>query len=382
MTNSIDIPAALGLPPLPSSSPDTIAALMWAREVLQKHQKTLYSVQDPKGIDELKVVKIGGVDQCLQIRGRNKDNPVLLWLHGGPGGSVIGAGFDVVQRPWEDYFTVVLWDQRQTGKSYYSMSEESEPLTVQRFVEDTTEVMQYVRESMQVDKMFIVGASWGTTLGMHMVKRHPDWVHAYVGIGQVVNSIDAERVLYDRLLGHAKEQNENKLLKTLEDMIKFWEVESPERERAYIDNSQLVRRELSRLAGEAAARYLPYDTLMQAIALNKTISPEITFTDIKNSILGDPSAIIAPDDRSFAKSILDGDLRKDLGLSFDAPIFLFTGRHDWQTPVSLSDEWFDEISAPHKELVHFEESSHTVINEEPGKFLVSLVNKVLPFAEQ
>ena len=113
---NIDLSTALGIPPLPSHSPDTIAALLWAREVLQKHLTTTYAVKDPKGIEELKPVKIGGVDQWLHIRGRNRNNPVLLYLHGGPGAPNIGF-FDAIQRPWEDYFTVVQWDQRQTGKS-------------------------------------------------------------------------------------------------------------------------------------------------------------------------------------------------------------------------------------------------------------------------
>ena len=381
MTQPINIPAGLGLPPLPSSSPDTIAALMWIREVLQEHQKTLYAVQDPKGIDELKPVKIGGVDQWLQIRGRNRNNPVLLWLHGGPGGAIIGAGTDALMRPWEDYFTIVLWDQRQTGKSYYPADDENSPLTVQQFVDDTEEVMHYIRAFMQVEKMFVIGASWGTQLGMHMVKRHPEWIHAYVGVGQVVCTIEAERVLCERLLGHAKEHNEQALINKLDDLVKLLKSESPERETACMDNCLFVRKELSRLAGEAAARYLPYDDLMRAITLNRTISPDLTITDISNAIFGGPSAILRPDN-TFPKSLLDGDLRKDLGNEFDAPIFFFTGRHDWQTPITLSDQWFSDITAPHKELIHFEESSHTVIGEEPGKFLIALVNKVLPFAKQ
>ena len=381
MTQAIDIPAALGLPALPSSSPDTIAALMWAREVLQEHQKTLYSVKDPKGIDELRSINIGGVDQWIHIRGRNRNNPVLFWLHGGPGGPVIGHGLDPWIRSWEDYFTIVLWDQRQTGKSYYPADDENAPLRVQNFIDDTEELMQYIREYLEKDKLFILGASWGTVLGMHMVKRHPDWIHAFVSVGQVVNLIDNERVLYERLLGHAKEKNELELIEKLENMVKIWEVNSPERERANKENCVFVRTELSRLAGESTMYNLLYEDLLKVIAFERLISPQTTLTDICNSIFGGTSALLR-DDTTFPKDFLDIDLPKDVGSSFDVPIFFFTGRHDWQTPVSLSDQWFDEISAPHKELIHFEESAHCVINEEPGKFLVALVNKVLPMADE
>lgn len=378
MTIGIDIPEALGLPPLPSTSPDTIAALVWARQVLQKHLATSYSVKDPKGIEELKSVKIGGVEQWLHIRGRNRNNPVLLWLHGGPGGSIIGHGLDAVQRPWEDFFTIVLWDQRQTGKSYYPENDDVENLSVQTFVDDTEEVMQYLRDYLEKEKIFVVGASWGTNLGMHMVKRRPEWIHAYVGIGQVVNSIDNERVLYERLLAHAKDKNDVELVKTLKDIPKVWELDSPEREKANADYCMWMRKEISRIASESAMHHMDYDEMMKMISVDSLISPHRNATDIANALMGDDIALFRPE-CSLAKDFLDIDLPKDIGCSFEVPIFFFTGVHDWQVPVSLSDQWFEKINAPYKELIHFQESSHFVVNEEPGKFLMSLVNKVLPF---
>ena len=380
MKKNIDILAALGLPPLPSTSPDTIAALMWAREVLQKHQTTTYAVIDPKGIEELKPVKIGGVDQWLHIRGRNRNNPVLLFLHGGPGSAEIGGAIGRVQRPWEDYFTVVHWDQRQTGKSYYPADDEHAPLTVQQFIDDAEEVMQYLRDYLEKDKLFILGASWGTVLGMHMVKRHPDWVHAYVSVGQVVNGIDNERAVCERLMLHAKEKNDQALIAKINDQLSaLLTAESPQREKAIVDNGFFPRAELSRL-GEAGMRHLGSDEVKRTFNLDRLISPLLSLTDLSNAILGDQAALY----RSpylLKKDQLDRNLRKEVGDCFEVPIFFFTGRHDWQTPISLSDAWFEEITAPHKELIHFEESSHYVINEEPGKFVVELVNRVLPFAQ-
>ena len=380
MSKNIDIPASLGLPPLPSSSPDTIAALLWAREVLQKHLTTTYAVRDPKGIEELKMVKIGGVDQWLHIRGRNRNNPVLLWLHGGPGSAVIGNGGDAVLRPWEDYFTVVLWDQRQTGKIYYPEKDEIEPLTVKQFIEDTEELIQYLRNYLDKDKLFILGASWGTLLGIHMVKRHPNWLYAYIGVGQVVNTMDTERALYERLLGHAKEQNENVLIAKLESIIPKLDLEYPEREKSITENSSFIRRELSRLAGETLMRNLFFDDALNMWNFNQLISPHLTLTDISNSIIGDKPALFRPP-YTFTRDFYNIDLINDVGSSFEVPVFFFTGSHDWQTSVSLSDQWFSQINAPYKELIHFDESSHFVVNEEPGKFLITLVNKVLPFSQ-
>ena len=378
MSKTIDIPAALGLPPLPSSSPDTIAALMWAREVLQKHLTTTYAVTDPKGIEELKPVNIGGVDQWLHIRGRNRNNPVLLYLHGGPGGGTIGH-MDAMHRPWEDYFTVVLWDQRQTGKSYYPADDESSPLTVNQFIEDTEEVIQYLRDYLKKEKLFVLGHSWGTTLGMHMVKRHPDWLHAYIGVGQMVGGLANDRANYTRLMSHAKNNDEPELVSKLEEITPFLDAEYPDREKSYVENCLFVRRELSRLAGETLMHHTFWDDVLSMFALDNAISPHLSLTDLSHAIIGDEVAVFRPP-YTLTEEFLNIDLPNDLGSSFEAPIFFFSGTHDYHTPVSLSDQWFSEINAPYKELIHFEESSHLIINEEPGKFLMALVSKVLPLA--
>ena len=376
MKKDIDFSAELGLPPLPSSSPDTIAALMWAREVLQKHLTNTYAVKDPKGIEELRPVKIGGIDQWLHIRGRNRNNPVLLYLHGGPGYPHIGW-MDAIQRPWEDYFTVVHWDQRQTGKSYYPADDENAPLTVEQFIEDTEEVIQYLQSYLNQDKLFVLGHSWGSVLGMHIAKRHPDWLHAYIGFGQIVNWSENERTMHGRLLGYAREQNNDEVITKLESIAPYPDPDCPE--KSYIDNAVYIRRELSGLAGETGMHHLFWDDLAKMFNFERTISPHLTLTDITHSILGDEEAIRRVP-YTFTKEFMAVDLPNDVGSSFDAPIFFFSGSHDWHTPVSLSDQWFSEISAPHKELIHFEESSHCIVNEEPGKVLIALVNQVLPFA--
>lgn len=379
MSNLNRILNELGLPALPSHSPDTIAALLWAREVLQKHLTMSYAVQDKKGIDELKRVKIGGVDQWLHIRGRNRNNPVLLFLHGGPGGSVIGC-MDSIQRPWEDYFTVVQWDQRSTGKSYYPADDENNPLSLDRFITDTEEVIQYLRRHFNQEKLFVLGHSWGSALGMYMVKRHPEWLHAYIGLGQLVNFVEGEKILYQRLQSYANKQNETEVIRKLEAISPLLEAESPAREKSIGENAQFVRRELSRLAGETLMRHLSYEDSLRTFGLNNLLSPHLSVEDLINATIAYKDPVARSPYTGFTKEYVDIDLPENIGSSFEVPIFFFSGRHDFQVPVTLSDQWFDEIEAPHKELIHFEESSHVIMNEEPGKFLLALVNQVLPFA--
>ena len=286
---------------------------------------------------------------------------------------------DAIQRPWEDYFTVVQWDQRQTGKSYYPADDENQPLTVNQFIDDTEEVIQYLRDYLNKDKLFVLGHSWGTVLGMHMVKRHPDWLHAYIGVGHVVGGLANERAMWARLMMHAKNNNEHEIISRLEEVIPLLDADSPEREKHFLKSAAFVRRELSRLAGEALMHHSVYDDIASMDALERSISPHLTLTDLSHSIIGDEPALER--DLTFTKQVLDNDLPNDLGNSFEVPIFFFSGAHDWHTPISLSDKWFGHIKAPYKELIHFEESSHFVVNEEPGKFLIALVNSVLPFAQ-
>ena len=377
MNKNIDLLEALGLPALPSDRSEVTTTLLWAREILQKHLAATYAVKNPQGIEELRSIKIGGVDQWLHIRGNNRDNPVLLYLHGGPGYPMIGYE-DSALIPWEDYFTVVRWDQRQTGKSYYPANDETDPLTIKRFIQDAEELIQYLQDYLHKKKLVLLGHSWGSVLGMHIVKRHPDWLHAYIGIGQVVNMMDSMSIIYQRTLHHAREQKKDALVAKLEASAPYPDPENPVQN--YIENGEWLARELSQLAGENTVHHLCLDDAAKILRFARMISPHLTLTDISNHLFGDKIALMRPP-YNFTREFLAVDLPTEVGSSFEVPIFFFTGSHDYQTPVSLSDQWFSEINAPHKELVHFEESAHIIINEEPGKLLVTLVNKVLPFTK-
>jgi pimeloyl-ACP methyl ester carboxylesterase len=192
--------------------------------------------------------------------------------------------------------------------------------------------------------------------------------------------MDAEKLTYERLLSHAREQKDNQLVARVEAIIPKLDADYPEREKSYVENCALVRRELSRLAGETLMHHLSWDDRLKTMAFDQLISPHLTLTDLSNAKLGDDIAAFRPP-YTFAKDFYAIDLPNDVGSSFEVPIFFFTGAHDWQTPRLLSDNWFRQINAPYKELIHFEESSHMIVNEQPGKVLMALVNKVLPCAQ-
>lgn len=142
-------------------------------------------ISQPNGIQENINVEIGGIEQYLQIRGEDKDNPVILWLHGGPGFPLTYLS-SYYQKDLEANYTIVCWEQRGCGRTYYQNSDNGE-LTIERLVADMDELVNYLCERFQRDKIIIMGQSWGTVLGMEYLNENPQKVAAYIGIGQVTD---------------------------------------------------------------------------------------------------------------------------------------------------------------------------------------------------
>ena len=352
-----------------------IATLYWARSLAQRNARITYCVRDPDGIESLEPVLIGGVKQYLHIRGRNRNNPILLFLHGGPGNSHIGW-YDEIQRPWEDHFTVVQWDQRQVGKSYIKPRQKGLSISYSQIVDDTEEVIKYLRDTFAQEKIFVMGWSFGTYLGMKIVKRRPEWIHAYIALGQLVNEMDNFREEHALLLDYAISQGNEELVRKLRAMMP--RIDPQNKLHSFIEHCASIRQELVNI-GKDGRRYvtIPDETFTKKYSL--FTSPHHTLIDL---LFRQRAGRGGPPFMAYADGLMDGDLPKEVGSKFDAPIFFFNGGHDWHIPYTLTDKWFQEIEAPYKEQVFFQGSAHFVMQDEPGKLLVALVNKVLPLAQQ
>lgn len=177
-----------------------------------------YAIAAPNGIDEARYVAIGGIEQWITIRGEDRNNPVLLVLHGGPGDATNPWGYAGF-RSWLKTFTVVQWDQRGAGRTLGKNGPSLAPtITIERMARDGVELAQLLCKSLQKEKIIVVGHSWGSILGVFMVKARPDLFHAFVGTGQVADPARNYAVAYDELLEKATSLGNDRALRELKEL--------------------------------------------------------------------------------------------------------------------------------------------------------------------
>ncbi len=157
------------LPALCSSGSADRATLPSPNDVF----RTVQRIVTPDGIQEQRMLRVGGIDQWMSIHGLHRDNPILLFLHGGPGMTSIPASYYYIA-PWEKYFTVVQWDQRGAGKTYLANSpaEVRPTMTIDRMVADAEESVSYLRKTYGRKRIVLMGHSWGTVLGVKLAQSH------------------------------------------------------------------------------------------------------------------------------------------------------------------------------------------------------------------
>jgi len=171
-------------------------------------------IEGPKSIASLEKASVGGISQWLLIRGRDVDNPVLLFLHGGPGSPEMPVmpGFS---KELEERFIVVHWDQRGAGKTNH-ISIPKESFTIQQFINDAHELTGILKKRFDEDKIYLVGHSWGSLLGTLTAHRYPEDYHAYVGIGQCVDMQRNESISYNFALDQARKGENKRAARELE----------------------------------------------------------------------------------------------------------------------------------------------------------------------
>jgi pimeloyl-ACP methyl ester carboxylesterase len=302
----------------------------------------------PLQIDSLEPININGSKQWVLIRTANLRNPILLYLHGGPGASLIPFAH-VATSTLTESATVVYWDQRGAGLSY-AAANPSNTVNMRQLIEDTHEVTRYLKNRFAQEKIYLLGHSWGSTLGSLVIQRYPEDYAAYIGVGQVVNqkSLNEGRLKWLQTtaapLLTSKDANVLKLLKPFQPVsIKYI--------RKYgglinnISNQQL--QEIMKTSPYCAEKYT-----LELYNKGSDLSWEMLWKEIETTDLLKVACIVT------------------------IPVYLFLGKYDYVTPTAPAVDYYNRLQAPYKEIVWFENSGHRMDVEEPEKFQEEL-NKIL-----
>lgn len=311
----------------------------------------------PNSIASLEKVRIGGLSQSLLIRGHDTSNPLLLMLHGGPGVPDMPLAYKF-NRTLEEHFIVVNWDQRGAGKSF-SKKIPKESMTINQFISDGHELIQYLLTRFQKNKIYLLGHSWGTILGLLLIDRYPDLFYAYIGAGQVVYMLENEIISLKFVRSVAEEKSNKKALKELQ------KIHPPYADN--LKNLDIQRKWLRRFGGILHGKK-SYWSLIKIGAG----APEYSLKDFFNYIRGG----------RFSTKVMWHEVQDinffDQLPEVQVPVYFCVGRHDYNTPFELVQRYFDQLRAPKKKLIWFEESGHAPYVEEPEKFDNLMISVVLP----
>jgi pimeloyl-ACP methyl ester carboxylesterase len=306
----------------------------------------------PNSIAVMEKVALGGSEQWITIRGQDINKPVLLYLGiGGPGAGGFPASA-LTLAPLEEHFVVVNWDQPGTGKSYNAA--EIPTLTVERFVSDAHELTQMLRQRFHEEKIYVLGLSWGTILGIKLVQQYPDLFYAYVGNGQMVNTTENDRLGYEIALDDATQRGDTAMV------------------------SRLVRNGPPPYSGPGMAmkyalynnvlfRYMDSPTLDMILLVVPQIAKEYGLVDRVNFARGllDSFPVVYPQLRE-----LDFTAQ---AATLEVPVYFLVGRNDVNAMASLVERYYNVLHAPHKELI-WVEGGHGAT---PEQITDAMVNRVL-----
>lgn len=310
-------------------------------------------------IATLERIELGGFEQTLLLRGEDRRNPVLLYLHGGPGAAHLPVA-GLYSAELERHFVVVHWDQRGAGASCEGT--DWSQLRLERIVADTIELSEDLAGRFGGGgKIVLLGHSWGSVIGALAVQKRPDLYHAYIGLGQLVHGLRNEQLSYDWVVAEARRRGDEEALSELAGISPPYEGN----EDLGIQRSWLNSYDGSIFAVERAADALAPFLLGAEYTLGTRLRYLPCFTRSIDALWSEVGAI------DFFTNIP----------RLEVPVFFFTGRHDWNTPFPLVEEWAGALEAPHVEIVWFDDSGHMVPLENPEAFQRQVIEKVLPLAQ-
>ncbi len=344
----------------PATQPKTVEAdygkLDKITSFLRARNSEQFAINSAKGIDEASYVSIGGIEQWVTIRGEDRANPVLLFVHGGPG-DVTNPWSFAVFAPWEKYFTVVQWDERGAGRTLQKNGPgDASAMTIDRMAQDGVELADYLTRHLEKKKVIVVAHSFGSILGLRMVRLRPNLFYAYVGTGQVADETKNYAAAYDALLKKAKELDDHQA----EDDLRR------------IGPPPYQSGEGYRVQRKWANRFEGADNFLYGTIGLTLVAPGNSVQDFYDSADGQELS----GERLVPQTAAAGP--KELGLEFATPIFFFEGDEDFTTPTALARDYLAALKAPKKEFVPIKGGHFAVFTNSNG-FLRELVSKIRRF---
>ncbi len=285
-------------------------------------------------IDKAEAVDIGGIKQWISIKGTNDGNPVLLFLHGGPGTSAMSYS-DKFTSELQNHFVVVQWDQRESGKTA-TLNVSSAPLTVARMEEDALEMINYLRSRFVTDKIYLMGHSWGGFLALKVAADHPELLKACFAVSPMVNQLESESISLQWMKDKAMNTHNDAALRDLNTIY----IPFQNGEQLYYHRSWLLK-----LAG----RKPPSKAFVE------------TWAEKWLGLFNEASALnfftIAP--------------------KIECPVYFFVGRKDYQTHFKITEEYYAFLKAEKKGLFWFDYSAHNLTTSEPAKLQKVIIHEIL-----
>lgn len=312
-------------------------------------------------IAQLTALDLNGRRQWISLRGWDENLPVLLFLAGGPGGSQMAASrYELAEL--EKHFVVVSWDQPGAGKSY--RAEKTKNMAVDTYIEDGLALTDYLKERFSQEKIFLVGESWGSALGVFLAEKDPASYHGLIGTAQMVAFLETELLDYEKALEIAGEKNDAGLIRKLEK-----NGSPPYYGKGVTMKSAVYLNYLSAQMTKNPQIHNPgYNTIRDLTASEYGLLDKINYV---RGILNTYNAVYP--------QLYETDLRRDFS-RLEIPVWFFLGRHDLNAPPALAEDYFEALQAPHKAIVWFEHSGHSPWINEQAKFIKEVLSCFTPIA--
>jgi pimeloyl-ACP methyl ester carboxylesterase len=313
----------------------------------------------PGSIAALEKVELNGSQQWVSIRGKDVNKPVLLFLAGGPGGSQLVTGRRVLAG-LEDHFAVVNWEQPGAGKSFDAVDRST--LTPERYISDGLALVSYLRERFDQEKIYVLGESWGSALGIWMVQREPGSFHAFIGTGQMVAFLETDLMCYDFALKWAQERGDIEKVEQLKKQgpPPYYGKGMALKEAVYLMDTFNYMNANPAIADDG------FNTFQDLASSEYGLYDKVNWF---RGPLGETLDVVYP-------QLWDVDFRTQ-ATKLEVPVYFLLGRHDVNAPPVLAEEYFELLDAPHKELIWFERSGHNPWVNESANFIDVVVNDVL-----